>query len=84
MLTVAALIALWKRAWQMNTLWGAYILLCLPIVPHLFITWHGDAMAPERHALSVGLELTLCFWILVLLLGDQLLLRTNPAQVKEK
>ncbi len=71
MLTLAALLAAWKRAWQLNPLWGIYILLCLPILPHLFITWHGDAMAPERHALSVGLQFALCFWLLIFLLLEQ-------------
>ncbi|MBK9209793.1 MAG: hypothetical protein IPL71_16465 [Anaerolineales bacterium] len=35
------MIAIWKRAWTINPLWGVYILLNLPILPHLFITWHG-------------------------------------------
>lgn len=74
-LTAAALLAIWKQAWTINPLWGVYILLNLPILPHLFITWHGDAMAPERHALSVGLQLALCFWILIFLLCDQFILR---------
>lgn len=71
-LTITTLLAIWKRAWEANPLWGIYILLCLPILPHLFITWHGDAMAPERHALSVGLQLALCFWIMIFLLLEQL------------
>jgi hypothetical protein len=70
-LTAAALLAAWKQAWKNNPLWAVYILLNLPILPHLFITWHGDAMAPERHALSVGLQLALCFWLLIFLLLDQ-------------
>jgi hypothetical protein len=73
-LTGIALLAIWKRTWAINPLWGIYILLNLPILPHLFITWHGDAMAPERHALSVGLQLALCFWILIFLLVDQFIL----------
>ncbi len=67
LLTLAAFFAIWKKLWNQNPLWGIYILLCLPIFPHLFITWHGDAMAPERHALSVGLQMALCFWLLVFL-----------------
>ncbi|MDD2921862.1 MAG: hypothetical protein PHQ36_06195 [Anaerolineales bacterium] len=67
LLTLAALFAVWKRAWNQNPLWGIYVLLCLPILPHLFITWHGDAMAPERHALSVGLQVALCFWLMIFL-----------------
>ncbi len=75
--TFAALIAIMTRAWRDNPLWAAFILLVLPIFPHLFITWHGDAMAPARHALSVGLELYLSAWLLVLLLADQILLRVG-------
>jgi hypothetical protein len=71
-LTLAALLAVWRRAWKTNSLWGIYVLLCLPILPHLFITWHGDAMAPERHALSVGLQVALCFWMMIFLFLDQL------------
>ena len=78
-LTTAALIAIWKRAWNINSLWGIYVLLNLPILPHLFITWHGDAMAPERHALSVGLQLALCFWILIFLLLDQFILQRQSS-----
>ena len=70
-LTILGLIAVWKRAWNTNPLWGIYILLTLPILPHLFIVWHGDAMSPQRHALSVGLQLALCFWIAIFLLLDQ-------------
>jgi hypothetical protein len=77
-LTLAALVATWKRAWKINPLWAALILLCLPILPHLFITWHGDAMAPERHALSVGLELALSMWLFLFLLADQVLARYIP------
>ncbi len=73
--TVAALIAILFRAWRGNPLWAAFILLVLPIFPHLFITWHGDAMAPARHALSVGLELYLSAWLLLLLCVDQIALR---------
>jgi len=70
-LTLGALIAVWKRMWETNQLWGVYILLCMLILPHLFISWHGDAMAPERHVISVGLQLALSFWLLVFLIFDQ-------------
>ena len=80
-LTVAALFALWQQAWTSNPLWGIFILLDLPILPHLFITWHGDAMAPERHALSVGLQIALCFWLLIFLWLDQFIVQRRPAQM---
>jgi len=73
--TAAALAAIPLRAWRGNPLWAAFILLVLPIFPHLFITWHGDAMAPARHALSVGLELYLSAWLLFLLCVDRIALR---------
>jgi hypothetical protein len=66
-LTMIALVAIYKRAWLENSLWAVYILLCLTIFPHLFITWHGDSMAVDRHALSVGLQLALCLWLFVFL-----------------
>jgi len=80
-LTASALIAIYKRAWNLNPLWGVFIFLNLPILPHLFITWHGDAMAPERHALSVGLQLALCFWMLIFLIIDQF---TSQKKFSEK
>ena len=81
--TAAALIAILIRAWRGNPLWAAFILLVLPIFPHLFITWHGDAMAPARHALSVGLELYLSAWLLVLLISDQIFLRVGKSSLKK-
>ncbi len=68
--TLAALIAVWKKPWRQNPLWAVFICLNLLVFPHLFLTWHGDAMAPERHALSVGVQLYLSFWMLNILLID--------------
>jgi hypothetical protein len=75
--TLAAILAALLGAWRTNPLWAAFILLVIPVFPHLFITWHGDAMAPARHALSVGLELYLSAWLFVLLLVDQILIRVG-------
>jgi hypothetical protein len=66
--TLAAMIAIARRAWRDNRLWAAFICLNLLVFPHLFLTWHGDSMAPDRHALSVGVQLYLSAWLLVLLL----------------
>ena len=66
-LTIAALVAIFQRAWQHNTLWAVFIMLCLTIFPHLFITWHGDAMATNRHAVSVGMQLAVSTWLFVFL-----------------
>jgi hypothetical protein len=78
--TLAALIAIWKKFWQGNLLWVVFICLTLLVFPHLFLTWHGDAMAPERHALSVGVQFYLAFWLLNILLIDTFLRprRTTP------
>lgn len=70
-LTIFALIAIYKKAWNENSLWAVYVMICLTIFPHLFITWHGDSMAVDRHALSVGLQLALTFWLLIFLLLDR-------------
>jgi hypothetical protein len=71
-LTLVALIALARRAWHANSLWTVFIMLCLSIFPHLFITWHGDAMAPHRHAVSVGMQLALTTWLLIFLLLEKM------------
>lgn len=77
LITGAALILLWRRQWKENSVWGVYVLLCLLIFPHLFVTLFGDAMAPERHSLSVGLQFALCIWFLTLLSTDRLISRSS-------
>jgi hypothetical protein len=77
--TLAIVIAIARRLWRTNALWAAVILMNLLILPHLFLTWHGDAMAPERHALSVGVQLYLGFWLLGLLLIRQFLPKSQTA-----
>jgi hypothetical protein len=69
--TVFAILAIWRGFWRDNPLWAAFICMNVLIFPHLFLTWHGDAMAPDRHALSVGVQLYLGFWMLVLLAVQQ-------------
>jgi len=81
--TLAALAAIWKRWWLVNPLWAAFIFLTLLLLPHLFLTWHGDAMAPERHALSVGVQLYLSFWMLVLLALDWAITRTLESRTRQ-
>jgi hypothetical protein len=83
-ITIAALIAVWKKLWQGNPLWAVFICLTLLVFPHLFLTWHGDAMAPERHALSVGVQLYLAFWLLNILLVDSFLRRRRTMPVKDR
>ncbi len=76
--SLAALAAIWKRLWSENLLWSAFVCLNMLVFPHLYLTWHGDAMAPERHALSVGVQLYLSFWVLILLLVEKGLAARNP------
>ena len=82
--TAALGIAIWKKLWQENPLWSVFICLALLVFPHLFLTWHGDAMAPERHALSVGVQFYLAFWLLNILLVDVFLRRRRPMPVKDR
>ena len=77
--TLAAVAAIWTRSWRDNALWAAFVCMNLLVFPHLFLTWHGDAMAPDRHALSVGLQLYLGFWIVVLLLVQHRWFRRRPS-----
>lgn len=73
--TFGAIIALARRAWRGNRHWAAVICMNLLVFPHLFLTWHGDSMAPDRHTLSVGVQLYLGAWLLLLLLGWELVTR---------
>lgn len=59
--TLAAFVGTWLQFWKDNRLWAGFIFINLSILPHLFISWHGDAMAPTRHALAVGTQLYLSF-----------------------
>jgi hypothetical protein len=71
--TVAALVAVWKKAWKANPAWLLLIGLCLLIYPHLFIVWHGDVPGTHRHALTISLQFVLSFWLLGLLLAERVL-----------
>ena len=71
--TIAALVAVWKRAWKVNPAWLLFIGLCVLIYPHLFIVWHGDVPGTHRHALTVSLQFVLSLWLLGLLLAERIL-----------
>ena len=75
--TLAALIVVWKRSWNDNALWALFACLTLLVFPHLILTWHGDAMAPDRHALSVGVQLYLAGLLLNILLLQYLWRRVS-------
>jgi len=73
--TIAAIVALWKKAWMLNPAWVVFIGLCLLIYPHLFIVWHGDVPGTHRHALTVSLQFVLSFWLLGILILEKLIAR---------
>jgi hypothetical protein len=72
LITVISIILLWRRQWRDDPIWGVYVLLCLLIYPHLFVSLFGDAMAPDRHFLSVGLHFAISAWFMFLLSLDRL------------
>jgi hypothetical protein len=61
--TVAALVAIWKKAWRANPAWAVFIGLCLLTYPHVVIVWHGDVPGTQRHALSASLQFVLSLWM---------------------
>jgi hypothetical protein len=67
MLTLAALVALWRKAWKTNSAWVIFIGLCLLVYPHIFIIWHGDVPGTNRHALTASVQFVLSFWMFCLL-----------------
>lgn len=73
--TLAALIAVWKKAWKINKAWVVFVGLCLIIYPQVFIVWHGDVPGTHRHALTVSLQFVLGLWLFGLLLLESLLTR---------
>ena len=75
MITFAALLAVWKKAWKTNAAWIVFIGMCLLIYPHVFIVWHGDVSGIHRHALMVSLQFVLGLWLFGLLLTESLLVR---------
>lgn len=85
LMTVVSIFLLWRGQWREDPVWGVYILLYLLIVPHLFVTWFGDAMAPERHSLSVGLHFAISAWFMILLSLDRSIDRmTRPGAYSQK
>ena len=63
----ASAVLLARPDWRSRGESTAFVLLTILVPPHLFLAWHGDAMAPERHALSAGVQLYLAFcWLLIL------------------
>jgi hypothetical protein len=76
--SVVAVVVVVRRPWQDQPLWGVFCFLTVLLLPHLYLVWHGDAMAPQRHALSAGVQLNLAFWLLLLLAAEGLWRRLRP------
>jgi hypothetical protein len=74
-MTLAALIAIWKKTWRVNKAWLIFIGLCLLIYPHLFIVWHGDVPGTHRHALTISLQFVFGFWLLLFLAAEAIFKR---------
>jgi hypothetical protein len=77
--TLAALVAVWKRAWRANTAWVVFIGLSLLVYPHLVLVWHGDVVGTDRHALTASIQLILCLWLFGLLVLEAILARFRVA-----
>jgi len=75
LVTVAALVAILKRAWRSNKAWLVFIALILLIYPHIFIVWHGDVPGTHRHALTISLQFVLGLWLLLFLSLEAVLKR---------
>lgn len=72
---IAALAAIWKKAWKSNAAWVVLIGLSLLIYPHVFIVWHGDVPGMHRHALTVSLQFVLSLWLVGFLFLEAILTR---------
>ncbi|HSL43583.1 MAG TPA: hypothetical protein VK897_09140 [Anaerolineales bacterium] len=67
------LVAVLTKAWTHNKTWWVVLGLNILVLPHYFITWHGDIMGIYRHVLGVSIQFYLGLWLLVLLGLDSLL-----------
>jgi hypothetical protein len=72
-ITIAALVAVWLKAWEANSAWIVFIGACLLIYPQLFIVWHGDVPGTHRHALTVSLQFVLSLWLFGLMVTERVL-----------
>jgi hypothetical protein len=70
---VMVLVAVLTKAWTQNKNWWVVIGMNILVLPHYFITWHGDIMGIYRHVVGVSIQFYLGLWILALLGLDSLL-----------
>lgn len=70
---VVLLVAILTKAWKQNRIWWPIIGMNLLVLPHYFITWHGDVMGIYRHVVSASVQFYLGAWLLLLLVLDTVL-----------
>lgn len=70
---VIMLVAVLTKSWTQNKAWWIVIGLNLLILPHYFITWHGDVMGIYRHVVAVSIQFYLGIWLLMLFMVDSVL-----------
>ncbi len=58
------------RGWRSTAWWVAAVMLA-SMYPLMFLSWHGDPMEIERHALQVAIQFRLVFWLVLILGLDQ-------------
>lgn len=66
----AVLIAVLTEAWRQGKIWWLVIGMNILLLPHYFITWHGDVMGIYRHVVSASIQFYLGMWVLILLALD--------------
>ena len=79
---VAGLIALAGLSftcWDRQRKWWVPLGLLLLSYPHALLVWHGDAMAVERHALLLQIQIRLAIWIILLFGIDSLYRRLSTS-----
>ncbi len=63
-------VAVGAKLWKKNQLWLLAVLMVVFTYPHLFIVWHADAMEVGRHAMGIRVQLSIAWWIMVLLFSE--------------
>lgn len=52
---------------RLDIRWSVPIVLLLLVYPLFVVVWHGDAKEVQRHAFMVDVQMTLSFWMIILL-----------------
>lgn len=70
----AVLLAVLTRSWRQDKIWWLVIGMNILLLPHYFITWHGDVMGIYRHVVSASIQFYLGMWVLILITLDSVFL----------